>query len=292
MSKSKYLRLWDKAHKKRDNIAKVQEHRVLALYQTMLNDYKAKLDKYSEDSMTRSELLELQRELEALNLQLSKEVVSLIRQGIDKVVILASSTTIEMLLSEYKGDKELLKSILGNLFNSGNKNASKAILNGTIYKDGKELSERIWMHNKIFNNDVKLIISKGIATKKSSYEIAKDIETYVNPKVKKLWDWNKVYSTNNKKIEYNAQRAARTAVNHAWQESVKENCRRNPYTTYIEWRSALAYGRTCELCRSRDGQRYLVDQLPYDHPMGLCVMVPVLDKSLEEIAIELKEQYG
>ncbi|MCG4722922.1 hypothetical protein, partial [Alistipes putredinis] len=81
-----------------------------------------------EDSMTRSELLELQRELEALNLQLSKEVVSLIRQGIDKVVILASSTTIEMLLSEYKGDKELLKSILGNLFNSGNKNASKAIL--------------------------------------------------------------------------------------------------------------------------------------------------------------------
>lgn len=291
MSKSKHLRLWDKAHKKRDNIAKVQERRVLALYQTMLNDYKTKLDKYSEDSMTRSELLELQRELEALNLELSKEVVSLIRQGIDKVVILASSTTVEMLLSEYKGDKELLKSILDNLFNSGNKNASKAILNGTIYKDGKELSERIWMHNKIFNNDVKLIISKGIATKKSSYEIAKDIEKYVNPKVRKRWYW-KGKSSKNEKIEYNSQRAARTAVNHAWQEVVKENCRRNPYTTYIEWRSALAHGRTCEQCRSRDGQRYLVDQLPYDHPMGLCVMVPVLDKSLEEIAIELKDQYG
>ena len=292
MTKNKHLKLWDKAHKKRDSIAKVQERRIVALYQAMLNDYKSKLDKYSEDRMTKSELLELQRELESLNLELSKEVVTLIRQGIDKVVLLASSTTVEMLLSEYKGDKELIKSILDNLFNSGNKNASKAILNGTIYKDGKELSERIWMHNKIFNNDVKLIISKGIATKKSSYEIAKDIEKYVNPKVKKLWDWKKVYSTNNKKIEYNAQRAARTAVNHAWQESVKENCRRNPYTTYIEWRSALAHGRTCELCRSRDGQRYLVDQLPYDHPMGLCVMVPVLDKSLEEIAIELKEQYG
>lgn len=288
---SKHLKLWDKAHKKRDNIAKVQERRIVALYQTMLNDYKAKLDKYSEDNMTRSELLELQRELEALNLELSKEVVTLIRQGIDKVVLLASSTTVEMLLSEYKGDKELIKSILDNLFNSGNKNASKAILNGTIYKDGKELSERIWMHNKIFNNDVKLIISKGIATKKSSYEIAKDIEKYVNPKVRKSWYW-KGRATKNEKIEYNSQRAARTAVNHAWQEVVKENCRRNPYTTYIEWRSALAHGRTCEQCRSRDGQRYLVDQLPYDHPMGLCAMVPVLDKSLEEIAIELKEQYG
>lgn len=291
MTKNKHLKLWDKAHKKRDNIAKVQERRIVALYQTMLNDYKAKLDKYSEDNMTRSELLELQRELEALNLELSKEVVTLIRQGIDKVVLLASSTTVEMLLSEYKGDKELIKSILDNLFNSGNKNASKAILNGTIYKDGKELSERIWMHNKIFNNDVKLIISKGIATKKSSYEIAKDIEKYVNPKVRKSWYW-KGRATKNEKIEYNSQRAARTAVNHAWQEVVKENCRRNPYTTYIEWRSALAHGRTCEQCRSRDGQRYLVDQLPYDHPMGLCVMVPVLDKSLEEIAIELKKQYG
>lgn len=291
MTKNKYLKLWDKAHKKRDNIAKVQERRIVALYQTMLNDYKAKLDKYSEDRMTKSELLELQRELEALNLELSKEVVTLIRQGIDKVVLLASSTTVEMLLSEYKGDKELIKSILDNLFNSGNKNASKAILNGTIYKDGKELSERIWMHNKIFNNDVKLIISKGIATKKSSYEIAKDIEKYVNPKVRKSWYW-KGRATKNEKIEYNSQRAARTAVNHAWQEVVKENCRRNPYTTYIEWRSALAHGRTCEQCRSRDGQRYLVGQLPYDHPMGLCVMVPVLDKSLEEIAIELKEQYG
>lgn len=287
----KYIKLWDKAHKKRDKIAKLQERRIMALYQTMLNDYKTKLDKYSEDRMTKSELLELQRELEVLNLELSKEVVSLIRQGIDKVIILASSTTVEMLLSEYKGDKELLKSILDSLFNSGNKNASKAILNGTIYKDGKELSERIWMHNKIFNNDVKLIISKGIATKKSSYEIAKDIEKYVNPKVRKSWYW-KGRATKNEKIEYNSQRAARTAVNHAWQEVVKENCRRNPYTTYIEWRSALAHGRTCEQCRSRDGQRYLVDQLPYDHPMGLCVMVPVLDKSLEEIAIELKEQYG
>lgn len=291
MHRKDHLRLWDKAHKKRDNIAKVQERRILALYQTMLNDYKAKLGKYSEDNMTKSELLDLQRELEALNLELSKEVVTLIRQGIDKVVLLASSTTVEMLLSEYKGDKELLKSILDNLFNSGNKNASKAILNGTIYKDGKELSERIWMHNKIFNSDVKLIISKGIATKKSSYEIAKDIEKYVNPKVRKSWYW-KGKSSKNEKIEYNSQRAARTAVNHAWQEVVKENCRLNPYTTYIEWRSALAHGRTCEQCRSRDGQRYLVDQLPYDHPMGLCVMVPVLDKSLEEIAIELKEQYG
>lgn len=276
----------------RDRIIKEQERQIETLYLSRLESLREELKQYEQGNLTQSELRSLQRRLNDADMDLNNEVVSIIKANIDRVVLIATTTSIKLLLSKVDGDKAKFKNILNDMFKDGNIQASKAVLDGRIYKDGRSLSERIWGYHAVFKADLNMIIAKGIASKKSSYEIAKDLEKYVNPKYKKLWEWSKVYPTSTKVIDYNAQRLARTAVNHAWQEAVKENVDRNPYTTYIEWHSALIHGRTCQQCKDRHGQRYLVKDLPYDHPMGLCTMIPVLDKSLEEIAEDLKRNYG
>ena len=55
----------------------------------------------------------------------------------------------------------------------------------------------------------------------SYYEIAKDLESYVRPNARLPWnlrmaDGKKIYK---KQIDYNAQRLARTLVQHGYQQS-------------------------------------------------------------------------
>ena len=161
------------------------------------------------------------------------------------------------------------------------------ILFGKAYKDRKGLSERIWLDTKKFNKDIDYIVAEGIANKKSTYEIAKDLEKYVNPKASKDWEWSKVYPNTNKVVDYNAQRLARTSIQHAFQQSQKRSCKKNPYVEHIRWLSSNS-SRTCELCNSRNNQLYKINDVPLDHPNGLCTTIPQIEKRLDEIGEELK----
>lgn len=165
--------------------------------------------------------------------------------------------------------------------------AMNEIIFGKAYKDRAGLSERIWAYTKYFDKDIDYIIAEGIANKKSIYEVAKDLEIYVNPNAKKEWDWCKVYPKTNKKIDYNAQRLARTSINHAYQMAQKRSCKKNPYIEGIQWLSSNSH-RTCDLCNSRNGQIYTVNNLPLDHPNGLCTTIPVINMSFDEIGEELR----
>ena len=174
------------------------------------------------------------------------------------------------------------------MFSKIPKAAMDEILFGTAYKDCKGLSERIWQYTKRFDKDIDYIISEGIANKKTTYEISKDLEKYVNPNAAKDWDWKKVYPNSRKKVDYNAQRLARTAVNHAFQQAQKRSCEKNPYVEGIRWLSAGIHGRTCQLCKDRDGQLFKIKDVPLDHPNGLCTTIPDIPMSLEEIGTELR----
>ena len=129
-------------------------------------------------------------------------------------------------------------------------------------------------------------MAAGVAANKSAYEIAKDLEQYVNPNAKKEWDWSKVYPGTTKKVDYNAQRLARTMVSHAYQQSLLATTKHNPFVTGYRWRSAHV-SRTCELCNERDGQVYSADDLPLDHPNGMCTFLVELSGSLTDVADRL-----
>lgn len=159
----------------------------------------------------------------------------------------------------------------------------ESIITGQVYQGDWSLSKSLWKQTQKAQQDINTIIAEGVAQNKSAYDIAKDLEKYVNPEAQKEWDWNKVYPGTAKKVDYAAQRLARTMVSHAYQQSFVRTTQKNPFVTKYKWDSSNS-GRVCELCASRDGQLYDKDSLPMDHPNGMCTYIAVMEDSMVDIA--------
>lgn len=159
----------------------------------------------------------------------------------------------------------------------------ESIITGKVYQGNWSLSKSLWKHTQKAQQDINKIIAEGVAQNKSAYDIAKDLEKYVNPSARKPWDWNKVYPGTARKIDYNAQRLARTLVSHAYQQSFVRTTQKNPFVTKYQWDASNSH-RTCELCTSRDGQFFDKNDLPMDHPNGMCTYIAVIEDSMTDIA--------
>lgn len=165
------------------------------------------------------------------------------------------------------------------------------VMSGGLYEANWNFSSAIWGINEKMHSDINSIVAKGIAANKSSYEIAKDLESYVNPDVRKDWSWSRVYPGTNKVVDYSAQRLARTMVSHAYQAAFVESTFYNPFVTAYRWRSALIDGRTCDICIDRDGQLFEKNELPLDHPNGLCTFTAEIEE-LSKIADDIARWYN
>lgn len=157
------------------------------------------------------------------------------------------------------------------------------ISTGKVYGEDWTLSKSIWGHTQKTLHDIDQVVATGVAANKSAYEIAKDLEKYVDPSARKDWEWSKVYPGTSKKVDYNAQRLARTMVSHAYQQSLLATTKYNPFVKGYRWRSAHS-SRTCEICNERDGQLYSANDLPLDHPNGMCTFIAELTDDMSNIA--------
>lgn len=174
------------------------------------------------------------------------------------------------------------------------------VISGQLYEKDWSLSKAIWMHTKKAQDDVYSIVAQGIAQNRSVYDIAKDLEKYVNPSAKKPWDWSKMYPGVNKKIDYNAQRLANTMISHAYQQSFVATTKNNPFFTGYKWLTSHSHRGVCEVCRERaetdqfglgEGV-FPKDQLPLDHPNGVCTYAIILAKDMSDIADDIANWYN
>jgi hypothetical protein len=180
----------------------------------------------------------------------------------------------------------------------------ESIIKGDLYRDGKGLSERIWRTSSRFGNDIDYIIKRGIAEKKSAVELAKDLEWYVKPESQRPWSWGKVYpNLRTRQVDYNAQRLARTSITHGYRESQYRSAQRNPFVEAIHWElSGQHYIRQvkhwgpdeCDDYATQDDYglgtgNFPKDKVPLSHPQCLCVTWPVIPKSTEQVADELRD---
>lgn len=164
----------------------------------------------------------------------------------------------------------------------------RTIITGKLYEGNWTLSKALWGSNSKTQQDIQTIIAKGIAENKSAYDIAKDLEKYVDPKAKKDWDWSKVYPGTSRRVDYNAQRLARTMVSHAYQQSFIRMTQKNPFVEAYQWISGHTE-RTCEICIARETNDsfglgrgiYPKDALPLDHPNGLCTFIGVIPPMMD-----------
>lgn len=273
------------AEGKRIEITQQQMKQIRNMYKDIEKDFKEQIrilsNRNNISSVIRTQYLkdfskDLSKQIEFLNSQLE----STIKNNMYEVAKAVADDSIKM--AEGMGFSGIFTA---NYYIPNN--VVQKVVSGKLYEGKWNLSKAIWSDNQKKLNDINSVVAKGIASNKSTYEIAKDLERYVNPNARKLWDWSKVYPGTSKKIDYNAQRLARTMVSHAYQESFVESTRENPFIDSYRW---LASGgdRMCEICAERDDKIFPKDELPLDHPNGMCTFEPVISKSYDQIASDLK----
>ena len=277
-----YISLRD-GEKARLNITKAQEDEISKLYRQVYLDLKKKMDKLSHsgtasESLRKTYLNKMVKELKAAYKSLGVGLEKSIEKGIGDTANAVVQNNADWLKKAGLTIEEAYSYVP--------KDIVSMLVTGQLYVEGWTLSKAIWGQSQKHAEDINKIVAAGVAANKSAYDIAKDLEQYVNPEARKEWDWSKVYPGTSKKVDYNAQRLARTMISHAYQQSLLATTKYNPFVTGYKWRSAHTH-RTCELCNSRDGKIFSAEELPLDHPNGLCTFLVELEGSLEDVANRL-----
>lgn len=273
-------------------ITREQAAEVQGLYRSVYREYRKQLKSLTSGgattSLRRTQLKKLTEELktayESLGRQLEGNITSAVTQT-SQAVVQANNSWMESVGLKITGAYAHVPQDIVTLLASGK-----------LYSDGWTLSKAIWGESQQKAHEIDLIVAKGVAANKSSFEIAKDLESYVNPGAIKPWDWSRVYPGTSKKVDYNAQRLARTMVSHAYQQSLERVCNKNPFVIGYKWRSAHT-ARTCEICNQRSTEDhhgmgpgvYPKGELPLDHPNGMCTFLTVMSDDLMGISNRLAD---
>ena len=279
-----YEDLVEEAQAKRIKITRKQRQQIARMYEEISKDFGKNLEGKSEKTLTYRWIKDYAKSLKGESKTIYTEL-----QGIVSNSILNTAKAVTSAQEAFWGKiNPLLSEQFRDVFSAIPQSCVDELMNGGIYKDFAGLSERLWNYQEKFNWDIGYVINRGIIEKKSAFDLAKDLERYLKPGVTKPWSWRKVYPNSNQIVDYNTQRLARTSVTHAYQISLQRSTRNNPFIEKYQWHSSNS-GRVCPLCLSRDGQLYEKDDVPLDHPNGMCIITAVISKSYEQIADELAD---
>ena len=273
------------ADKAKNAIMASQKKEIAELYEKWADEIGERAKYYSHKSNASAPVSEryykeLQKQLRATSQQVSNEVYKKIKGNIYLISDAVVKDNVDWLAS-FGFSMEGLNAAFSYVPDEIVRN----LITGQIYESGWSLSQRIWSDNEKTLKDIYRVMAKGLAENKPIYEIAKDLEAYVRPGARLPWnltapDGVRIFK---KQVDYNAQRLARTLVQHGYQQSFVAVTKNNPFITEYVWRSNGS--RVCDLCKARDGVHYKKTELPMDHPNGMCTMEPVVvDNIVDQLA--------
>lgn len=285
MASTDYLPLVQAARQKVLRISTQQSRDIARIYAEISADLRRESAKHSTKALTYRFLEDYARNL----LKESEKIFASQRDLIAGNLRSAADVTVEAQRTFFVQAVPQLSGRFSDVFSRASQKAVNELLSGGIYENFAGLSERIWNYRGSFDRDISEVLHRGILAKKPAFELARDLELYLNPSAAKPWDWNRVYPGVTRKVDYNAQRLARTSVTHAYQLALERSTRDNPFITKYQWLVSNSHARICDLCLSRDGKYFDKGSVPLDHPNGMCTIIPVLEKNYEEIASELAD---
>lgn len=266
------------AEQERVRLTAAQQRQIQRLYENVAKEVAKQAEKaprVPSDALRKQYLNQLQKQLNEELEKIRGEIESTVKGNMKKTAEAVVGDNIDFL-------KEVGMPVQG-AFSHVPDEVVRAVATGQVYEGRWSLSRAIWKNTKRTQKDVQSVIAQGIAQNKSAYDIAKDLEKYVDPSARKDWDWSKVYPGTARKVDYSAQRLARTMVSHAYQQSFVRTTQKNPFVTKYKWVSSGG-ARTCEICAGRDGVEYSKTDLPLDHPNGMCTFIAVIKDSMTDIA--------
>lgn len=297
------------AEQVRESVTMQQQKEIRKLYQQLYQSITKKVGQMGNGNLQKQNLILLQRDIKNRISQLNSDI----QNGIVRDMRIVANEVVEDTRTFLRqcGFKD---EDIHNAFSYVPDEIIRNILTGNVYQEGWTLSGAIWGYNKKVQDDIDKIISIGTAQGKSAYEIAKDLEQYVDPSARKP---SRVIQKTRKatindvragraryvgeeivdrfyfgKVDYNAQRLARTLISHAYQQSFMRVNENDPFVKGYRWITSNFHGRVCGVCRDRAETDqfglgvgvFPKDQLPLDHPNGMCVFEAVIPDSMSEIA--------
>ena len=268
------------AEKARDSILKSQQKEIEKLYLEWADEIGKKAEELSHKNtpsalVQERQLKELKKQLEESSKKVANEVYSKIKSNMYK-----ASDAVVGCNAEWMKSLGFDENAANVMFTNVPDSTVRNLVTGQIYDSGWSLSKAIWGDNEKTLKDIYKIVAKGVSENKTTYDIAKELESYVNPNKKLPWNTNgkdgvRIYK---KKVDYNAQRLARTLVQHSYQQSFIATTKDNPFVQDYVWLSNGS--RVCPICKARNGKHFSKDKLPMDHPNGMCVMVPAISPNM------------
>lgn len=266
----------------RDSITKEQQEYIKSLYKKwsddVLEEYaSAKYGHTASDALNTQYYNVLYKQMEAQSKEISNGIYTSIKDGMAKVSDAVVKDAVDW-MSAFGFSKKGMDAAMSYIPQS----TVNALVTGSVYGGAGSwnLSAAIWGDNEKTLRDIYAIMGQGIAQQMPIQKIAEKLSQYVSPTKQLQWSGPGGVKIYKKAVDYNAQRLARTLVQHTYQQSFVAATKDNPFITEYVW---LSNGpRVCLICADRDGKHFKKDKLPLDHPNGMCVMEPVVVDNLTD----------
>lgn len=264
----------------RDQITKRQEREIRKLYNQWAREIRVEANRMSKVGTPQSdiqsrELAQLYYRLRSASRQLTSEINTSVRNNVEYMANAVTNCNKRWLHS-----LGFTNSSIDTKFSLVRDMAIRNIITGNVYTSGYSLSSRLWQIENNTMKDIYSVVAKGIAQNMSVYDIARMLEKYVKPDAMVPYSMG----VHQHVTDYNAQRLARTLIQHTYQQTLVALTKDNPFVQGYIWHATGSH--SCELCEERDGQFYSADDLPLDHPNGMCSMEPSIDieKMIREVS--------
>lgn len=264
-----------------------QQKQIAALYEKWADKMAEEAKKYA-GSKNPSSALKAQQitQLEGALRKAGRQVANAVNKFVQQSMIRAAQSVVGN-NAEWMKKLGFPEDDISAAFSSVPTEIVQNIITGQVYEGGWSLAKSIWGDNEDTLSKAYEMVAGGIAENKSVYDIAKDLEQYVRPSARKPWNYafksvdkvtgkEKTYRVHPKRVDYNAQRLARTLSQHAYQQTMVAVNKDNPLVQKIKWHSTGS--RVCPICMERNGRLYDKNEVPMDHPNGMCILEPVYDK--------------
>lgn len=287
MNNQEYIKLIKKSHDEKLRLTRKQEKQIREFYNKIYLNTSKKLSKLDNDKLQEKQLLTILKSLSEDIFDIQDELEKSFEENMIEIANTANQIQLGMLLDLDKKYKLGLGVVLIKIFRDVSSNSVKLIMNGKLYKDNKSLKRRIRRCLNKLQKDLIYIVKQGAKQNLNNGQISKDLQTYLKVNSVKSLAWRNSYPKASTKVDYHMQTICRTSFNHSYQEAQKESCKRNPYVIGVKWLVSNSH-KVCPLCQDRNGVVYKIDEVPLDHPRGLCTTIPVLEKELDQIGEELK----
>ena len=228
--------------------------------------------------------------------RINGEIETAITSGMDRAARIRADGAGEYLERALGAAGYRLSDSFSDVLSRCRTDALEALIGGKMYSDGRILSQRIWSADGRLQGGIEEILAQGIAQQQSTYQIARALEAYVNPKAACPTDWRNLYPDTpfEMKVDYNATRLARTAINHVYWQTGINAAHENPFCKAMHWelsdahyeRQVAHWGEDeCdEYARHEEGLgrgNFPIDRLPRPHPNCLCIQWEVLPEPEE-----------